>query len=162
MVRLFVKDNTNGCVHEYGTDCHDALVLQEDGSLHYENLQNGCGTMFPDEGYSFCLEDGAEPMWSAPCIDIGGEENAEQIHAHWIIDKGGQWAECSNCHEDEKIAVMVHKDFCPACGAIMDEESVVVSDDDQEVGTRSGETLTVCIVGGKEFQVFVADESERE
>lgn len=86
------------------------------------------------------------------------------IHAHWIIDKGGQWAECSNpkCREASKISVMEHKDFCPACGAIMDEESVVVSDDDQGGETRSGETLTVCIVGGEEFQVFVADESERE
>ena len=51
-------------------------------------------------------------------------------HAHWIIDKGGVWAECSNCHEDEKIAVLAHKDFCPACGAIMDEESVVIVCDD--------------------------------
>lgn len=48
----------------------------------------------------------------------------QQVHAHWIIDKGGVWAECSNCHEDEKIAVLVHKDFCPACGAIMDEEAI--------------------------------------
>lgn len=45
-----------------------------------------------------------------------------KVHAHWIIFKGGQWAECSRCHEDEKIAVLVHKDYCPACGAIMDEE----------------------------------------
>ena len=57
-------------------------------------------------------------------------EHKRQIHAHWIIDKGGVWAECSNCHEDEKIAVLAHKDFCPACGAIMDEESVVIVCDD--------------------------------
>lgn len=49
-----------------------------------------------------------------------------EIHAHWIIDDGGQWAECSRCHEDEKIAEKVHKDFCGACGAAMDEESVVI------------------------------------
>lgn len=124
MVRLFVRDNTNGHVHEYGTDRHDALILQEDGSLHYENLQNGCGTMFPEEGYSFCFEDGTEPMWSAPCIDIGGEKSVG-IHAHWIINKDR--AECSNCKESSKIAVLEHKDFCGACGAIMDEESVVIS-----------------------------------
>lgn len=45
-------------------------------------------------------------------------------HAHWTIN--GKWAECSNCREGEKIAVLVHKDYCPACGAIMDEESVVI------------------------------------
>lgn len=42
------------------------------------------------------------------------------IHAHWIID--GDWGECSHCHEASKLSVMEHKDYCPACGAIMDEE----------------------------------------
>ena len=92
MLKLFIKDNTNGCVHEYGTDCHDALILQEDGSLHYENLQTMCGTMFPDEGYSFCSPDGEIPKWDLkngiePYIDIAGEyytkpkTNADRIRA---------------------------------------------------------------------------------
>ena len=46
--------------------------------------------------------------------------------AHWIIDRGCDWGECSQCHEASKLSVMEHKDYCPACGAIMDEESVVV------------------------------------
>lgn len=37
--------------------------------------------------------------------------------AAWLID--GAWAECSNCHEAEKIEEMNHKDYCPACGARM-------------------------------------------
>ena len=75
MVRLFVKDNLSGRIHEYGTNQHDSLVLQDDGSLHYYNLQNGCGTMFPDEGYSFVLEDGSDPRNDTEgesYIDIGG------------------------------------------------------------------------------------------
>lgn len=75
MVRLFIKDNLSGMIHEYGTNQHDSLVLQKDGSLHYYNLQNGCGTMFPDEGYSFVLEDGSNPLDSKEgegYIDIGG------------------------------------------------------------------------------------------
>ena len=74
-VRLFLRDNTNGTVHEYGTDKHDSLVLQEDGSLHYYNLQNGAGTMFPEEGYSFCLSDGSLPnfLYEEDIIDIGGD-----------------------------------------------------------------------------------------
>lgn len=74
MLKLYVKDNTNGSVHEYGTNCHDALILQEDGSLHYENLQTMCGTLFQEEGYSFCLEDGTIPEFyeDVPYIDIGG------------------------------------------------------------------------------------------
>ena len=80
MLRLYVKDNTSGRVHEYGTNQHDSLVLQDDGSLHYYNLQNGCGTMFPEDGYSFCLEDGIIPRldkeWGCePYIDIGGDCN---------------------------------------------------------------------------------------
>lgn len=50
--------------------------------------------------------------------------NDAKVHAHWIIN--GDWAECSNCHESSKLAVLEHKDFCGACGAAMDEESVVI------------------------------------
>ena len=92
MLRLYVKDNTSGRVHEYGTNQHDALILQDDGSLHYENLQCCTGTMFPEEGYSFCNEDGTIPKWdkeygAEPYIDIGGEfynkpiTNADRIRA---------------------------------------------------------------------------------
>lgn len=78
MLRLFVKDNSSGRVHEYGTNRHDALILQDDGSLHYENMQCCAGTMFPEDGYSFCNEDGTIPKWDKeygvePYIDIGGE-----------------------------------------------------------------------------------------
>ena len=92
MLRLYVKDNTSGRVHEYGTNQHDALILQDDGSLHYENMQCCAGTMFPEEGYSFCNEDGTIPKWdkeygAEPYIDIGGEfynkpiTNADRIRA---------------------------------------------------------------------------------
>ena len=90
MLRLFIKDNTNGHVHEYGTDKHDSLILQEDGSLHYEHLQGCVGTKYPEEGFSFCLEDGTIPEWDLehgvePYIDIAGEyytkpkSNADRI-----------------------------------------------------------------------------------
>lgn len=74
-VRLFVKDNTDGKVHEYGTDPHDSLVLQEDGSLHYENLQNCTGTKYPEEGYSFCTISGKPPEDTdgETIVDIGGD-----------------------------------------------------------------------------------------
>ena len=50
MVKLYVKDNTTGKIHEYGTNPHDSLVLKEDGSIHYLNLQTCTGTRFPSEG----------------------------------------------------------------------------------------------------------------
>lgn len=59
----------------------------------------------------------AAQIAKAPTIE------AEPIkHAHWIIDKGGDWGECSNCHEASRMSVMEHKDYCPACGARMIEE----------------------------------------
>ena len=80
MVKLYVKDNTTGKIREYVTNPHDSLVLKEDGSIHYLNLQTCTGTRFPSEGYSFCLEDGSDPRESAMCkiysmeafLDVGG------------------------------------------------------------------------------------------
>ena len=95
-VKLYVRDNTNGNVHEYGTNQHDALILQDDGSLHYQNLQNGCGTMFPDEGYTFCEADGSDPRTREnyiqygvePYIDIGGNgEDHTCVTCEWISVK---------------------------------------------------------------------------
>lgn len=92
MLRLFIKDNTTGHIHEYGMDKHDSLILQEDGSLHYEHMQGCVGTKYPEEGFSFCLEDGTIPEWDLehgvePYIDIAGEyctkpkTNADRIRA---------------------------------------------------------------------------------
>ena len=92
-VKIYVRDNTNGNIHEYGTNQHDALILQDDGSLHYQNLQNGCGTMFPDEGYTFCEADGSDPRTREnyiqygvePYIDIGGNgEDHTCVTCEWI------------------------------------------------------------------------------
>ena len=94
MLRLYVKDNISGNIHEYGTNQHDALILQDDGSLHYQNLQNGCGTMFPDEGYTFCGADGSDPRTREdyiqygvePYIDIGGN-GEDHATCEWISVK---------------------------------------------------------------------------
>lgn len=84
MLKLFIKHNPTGTVHEYGSDPHDSLVLQDDGSLHYENLQSCTGTKFPDEGYSFCHEDGTIPEWDTkwgcePYVDIAGCYYGERV-----------------------------------------------------------------------------------
>ena len=77
-LKLYIRDNTDGTIHEYGTNKHDALILQSDGSLHYENMQNSTGTQYPGEGYTFVLADGTDPRDdecydSDPYIDIGGD-----------------------------------------------------------------------------------------
>jgi len=103
MLRLFLKDNYSGRVHEYGTDQHDSLILMDDGSLHYEHLQYGVGTMFPEEGFSFCNEDGSIPALAedVPYIDIGGEfykkpqTNADRIRAMSDEELAEWFAECN-------------------------------------------------------------------
>ena len=82
MLRLFVRDNVTGAVHEYGTNQHDSLVLNEDGSIHYLNVQNLTGTRYPEEGYSFCREDGSIP-----------DDTIEPFEK--ILDMGGEYYNCS-------------------------------------------------------------------
>ena len=48
--------------------------------------------------------------------------NDAKVHAHWIVDEGGKWAECSHCHEAEKIGEMENRNYCPNCGAKMIEK----------------------------------------
>lgn len=72
MLRLFIKDKTDGKVHEYGTDKHDSLVVM-DGVLQYENLQNGCCT---PETYEWCHSDGTPPAvddYGSETVNIGGD-----------------------------------------------------------------------------------------
>lgn len=141
MLRLWVKDNVTGIIHEYGTDEHDALVLREDGSLHYLNMQNGVGTLFPDEGYSFCRKDGTIPntamlLSDDVYIDIGGEgkivavvKKAANVLARektfrdkprgWIVPKLGPtyridapYFKCPYCSAIEDNT----SPYCPQCG----------------------------------------------
>lgn len=108
-VKIYVKDNTNGNIHEYGTNQHDALILQEDGSLHYENLQNGCGTMFPEEGYTFCSEEGTDPRTNKeyikhgvePYIDIGGE--GADLTCDTCRWNGNRHQKCTTCRDNPNL-----------------------------------------------------------
>ena len=107
-VKLYLKDNTTGTIHEYGTNRHDALILQEDGSLHYENLQNCTGTMFPEEGYTFCEADGSDPRTSEeyikhgvePYIDIGGEGAGNCATCRW---RGKRYQKCTTCGDNPNL-----------------------------------------------------------
>lgn len=108
-VKLFLKDNTNGRIHEYGANQHDSLILMEDGSLHYENLQNCTGTQFPEEGYSFVCEDGTDPRTNKeyvergvePYIDIGGEEDGRICE--FCKHAGNIDGKCDLCKDNPKL-----------------------------------------------------------
>lgn len=98
-VRLYLKDNFTGDIHEYGENCHDSLVLQPDGSLHYENMQNLAGTADAEEGYTFVLKDGTDPREAEDCIkygveayvDIGGTPDISDLPKGDLIAKRIRW-----------------------------------------------------------------------
>lgn len=53
--KLYIKDAVSGRVFEYGKNCHDKLVISEDGRcLTYYNLQDGDGSCVGD--YRFFYE----------------------------------------------------------------------------------------------------------
>lgn len=58
---IYVQDKQSGKIHRLGTDPHDAIWVDENGTLHYMNMQNGdgCDGDGDDEGcgYRFCASD---------------------------------------------------------------------------------------------------------
>ena len=53
--KLYIQDVVSGRVFEYGGNCHDRLIISEDGRcLTYYNLQNGDGSCVGD--YRFYYE----------------------------------------------------------------------------------------------------------
>lgn len=46
LINLWVRDKSNGHIHQVGTDVHDSVEFLC-GNVTYYNMQNGCGT--PDE-----------------------------------------------------------------------------------------------------------------
>lgn len=40
---FYVKDKYSGKIHRVGDNVHDAIWVDNEGTLHYHNLQNGDG-----------------------------------------------------------------------------------------------------------------------
>jgi hypothetical protein len=61
--------------------------------------------------------------------EIQHREFRPVVHAHWIeheADFGESlYCECSSCHDSTGIECKL---FCGACGAIMDEQTIMVKD----------------------------------
>lgn len=72
--QIYIQDLQSGRVFEYGKNCHDRLVISEDGrSLHYENLQDGDGSNCGD--YRFFYE--------KPKIETEMDKMHERDLDHW-------------------------------------------------------------------------------
>lgn len=65
LIDLYVRDKHSGRIHKIGEDQHDGLWVDQSGSVHYHNLQNGDGcsvNSHTDEaaGYEFMPSDFGE------------------------------------------------------------------------------------------------------
>lgn len=77
---MWLRDNEDGEVRQYGTNHHDALVISADGRcLYYENLQNGDGSR--GGGYSFVTDE----KGNTPIAD----EDLQKYGAEGYADIGG-------------------------------------------------------------------------
>lgn len=53
---MYIKDMETGEVRKYGLDCHDSLMISNDGrTLSYYNLQNGDGSAYGE--YRFVVDE---------------------------------------------------------------------------------------------------------
>ena len=77
---MWIRDNEDGEVRQYGLSYHDALVISDDGRyLYYENLQNGDGSR--GGGYSFVTDE----KGNTPIAD----EDLQKYGAEGYADIGG-------------------------------------------------------------------------
>lgn len=64
-----ILDTESGMVHTYGTNCHDSLVLSDDGrTLEYYNLQNGDGSAYGS--YRFVTDEDVIPEEDETLEDV--------------------------------------------------------------------------------------------
>ena len=115
--RLFIRDNTNGKVREYGTNRHDALVVIN-GKLEYHNLQNGDGTLGGSEeekrGYSFCVpwHNHDTDQFDDAILDIGGDNLANMSCLRCKYLRRPRSKKCRECFRKAEII----DNFTPAKG----------------------------------------------
>lgn len=74
-----ILDLQTGIIRDYGTNCHDALRIGQDGrGLYYANLQNGDGSQWGD--YRFVMDDDKTPDES---------QTADALHCECYFNIGG-------------------------------------------------------------------------
>lgn len=76
---LYIKDRHSGLIHKIGTNRHDSLSVTDEGTVTYENLQNGDGCIgyaskLADKdtfGYEFVTSESGMPESGTPCPSCG-------------------------------------------------------------------------------------------
>ena len=100
LMNIWVRDKTNGHIHQVGTDVHDSLELFGD-KIEYYNLQNGCGTLSGDD-YEF-----VKPPDLDDYVSVTPDElylNRELIHEELLKRLEEKKDALNNLLEDEDNA----------------------------------------------------------
>ena len=94
---MYIRDNEDGEVRAYGTNCHDALAISVDGRcLYYYNLQNGDGSR--GGGYSFVTDEkGYTPI---------EDEDLQEYGAEAYFDIGGFLCKYREGYEQAKADIL--------------------------------------------------------
>lgn len=126
-----IKDLATGQIFEYGTNCHHALRISEDGmTLSFENLQNGDGSKYGD--YRFVDDneektpDEIESEYASECyFNIGGfDTSTEHINTstnndfcEWKYTNSTSYTATISCEKKTmNIKSMRYYTYCPYCG----------------------------------------------
>lgn len=124
---MYIKDNITGQVRPYGTNCHDSLMISEDGKyLTYYNLQCGEGSEYGS--YSFVTDKaGTLPKDDEDLIKHGAE----------VFNIGG-WSPINllkELREDiAKEAELAYADFDAYKENVLETEADDLPDDDFRYG----------------------------
>lgn len=88
--KLFIQDVVSGRVFEYGGNCHDRLLISEDGRcLTYYNLQNGDGSCVgdyrffyekPEDETDFDADEWARMVKHQSISELLAEERKKVVH----------------------------------------------------------------------------------
>ena len=77
---IYVKDRISGLIHKVGSDKHDSMWIDENGTVHYFNLKSGDGCAGfesahnKDDGYEFVPSEDGELDSKYKAIFISDEE----------------------------------------------------------------------------------------
>ena len=88
---LFIKDKYSGYVHRIGDDPHDSLYVDDKGSVHYYNLQNGDGCGSNSNNNTTLKEKDPDKEW--------GKRANEFVHGYQFVSC---YKECQYCETDMK------------------------------------------------------------
>ena len=115
LLNIWVKDKSNGYIHQVGTNAHDSLELI-DGKVEYIDLQCMCGTL--DGEYVF-VESGSadDDIW----VEQVRHGKWQPCYEDWRKQIEGD--ECSACGFQHYGTNIRDYPYCPNCGARMDGET---------------------------------------